>query len=419
MSEAPFQLFPTLDPSTESALRESIRRWGVIVPIVVDQHGQIIDGHHRRKIADDLGVPIEVQTIEVASDDDARALAATLNTDRRHMDIEQRREIVTHLRQQGHSLRAIAGAVGVDDKTVRRDLSIADMSTMPERITTTDGRTYPATRPARDITPGDVVIDDDGEEHSVEIVEQTVILHDDQGDAVILDPDAEVEVIQDKSFGMVKVDLDGNGLCHPARYPVGLLPILGQAVPEDQFPRVLDPFAGTGRIHELPNDTVGIEIEAEWAQLHPDTILGDATDLSFEDASFDAIVTSPTYGNRLADLYDAPDPENRHSYRIDLGRDLSPGSSAGLQWGDAYRQIHEAAWAEAVRVLRPGGRFVLNIKDHIRGGERQHVSGWHITTLMAQHGMRFLYCLDYQTRGLPAVSSGFSLSEQVFVLEKP
>jgi len=57
-------------------------------------------------------------------------------------------EIVAHLREQGHSLRAIAGAVGVDHKTVRNDLSIADMSAMPDTIRTTDGRTYPATRPA-------------------------------------------------------------------------------------------------------------------------------------------------------------------------------------------------------------------------------------------------------------------------------
>jgi hypothetical protein len=36
-----------------------------------------------------------------------------------------------------------------------------------------------------------------------------------------------------------------------------------------------------------------------------------------------------------------------------------------------------------IRALQPGGRFVLNIKDHIRGGERQPVTDWHIDALKA------------------------------------
>ena len=38
-------------------------------------------------------------------------------------------------------------------------------------------------------------------------------------------------------------------------------------------------------------------------------------------------------------------------------------ASAVLQWGQAYRDFHAAAWVEASRVFRPGGRFLLNIKD--------------------------------------------------------
>lgn len=152
--------------------------------------------------------------------------------------------------------------------------------------------------------------------------------------------------------------------------------------------RVLDPFAGVGRIHELPGlvdwemETVGVEIEPEWANLHERTLVGNALALVFDDAAFDAVVTSPTYGNRLADSHNARDGSIRRSYTHDLGRELSDDNSGSMQWGDEYREFHRKAWTEASRVLRPGGRLVLNISDHIRRGKRQHVSSWHAETII-------------------------------------
>lgn len=150
MTTVPYQLFPALDVATESALRASIERWGVLVPVAKDQHGNIIDGHHRARIATELGVDCSVLVHQVANEDDARALAATLNTDRRHLDPKQRREMVTELRRQGHSQHAIAGALGVNQSTVQRDIgkSIDAGASMPETVRTADGRSYPARRPA-------------------------------------------------------------------------------------------------------------------------------------------------------------------------------------------------------------------------------------------------------------------------------
>lgn len=123
------QFFPALDAATESALRESIRRFGVVHPVVVDQHGRIIDGHHRSRIAGEEGVEVPVAMREVADDDELREFARSLNLDRRHMPAGQRREIVAALRAEGHSLRAIAGAVGVHHTQVRKDLAGVDQST--------------------------------------------------------------------------------------------------------------------------------------------------------------------------------------------------------------------------------------------------------------------------------------------------
>lgn len=147
MSTAIPNLFPALDAATEAALRASVERFGVLVPVVRDQHGRTLDGHHRSRIASELGVKFRIDVVRVENDEQAREIAATLNTDRRQLAPEQRREVHAALREQGHSLRAIAGATGVDEKTVRNDLAIADQSAIPERVNRQGGGTYPARRP--------------------------------------------------------------------------------------------------------------------------------------------------------------------------------------------------------------------------------------------------------------------------------
>lgn len=146
------QLFDALAPHIEDALRASIRRFGVLSPVTRDQHGRILDGHHRVRIAAEEGVAIaDDVVIHVEDDDEAREIARTLNSDRRHLSEEQRRAVAVDLRRAGHSERAIAGALGVSQPTVHRDLQRAEIdsgeSISPERVTRQGGGSYPARRP--------------------------------------------------------------------------------------------------------------------------------------------------------------------------------------------------------------------------------------------------------------------------------
>ena len=167
---------------------------------------------------------------------------------------------------------------------------------------------------------------------------------------------------------------------HPAKYTDVLLPVFEKMIPVGSF--VLDPFAGVGKIHNLPFRTVGLEIEQEWASAHPDTICGDATKMPFQNDFFDVICTSPTYGNRMADSHNAQDGSRRNTYTHVLGRKLNENNSGKMQWGEKYKTFHEIAYKECKRVLKTDGLFILNIKNHIRSGVVIDVHAWHVSALV-------------------------------------
>lgn len=141
----------------------------------------------------------------------------------------------------------------------------------------------------------------------------------------------------------------------------------------------------TGGTVDRADDRAGelIETDSTDRDRHPgDALRHDSLAVVPTLGTFDAVVTSPASGNKMADSYDGRDGSTRSTYRCSLGRPLSPGSGAALQWGAKYRDLHAAIWKVCVEVLRPGGRFVLNTKDHPRGFERQRVTDWHIDTLV-------------------------------------
>ena len=148
-------------------------------------------------------------------------------------------------------------------------------------------------------------------------------------------------------------------------------------------------MAGVGGIHRLgalegilPWETFGVEIEPEWAKAHHRTIIGNATELPFPAMTFAAVVTSPTFSNRMADHHEAKDKSHRRTYKHYLGRDLHPENTGAMQWGQEYRSSHLYAWQEVHRVLFPSGVFLLDIKDHQRKDSRQHVSNFHYKLIL-------------------------------------
>jgi len=217
---------------------------------------------------------------------------------------------------------------------------------------------------------------------------------------------------------------------HPAKFSNSVLAAASPWISEESSRlgrslRILDPFAGVGKVHTFQDqghETVGIELEPEWGSQHASNIIGNALDLSFlPHESFDIMLTSPCYANRMADHHDAKDScgvcggsgksiantstksvmagtgtcsgckgtglSRRNTYTHQLGRKLHEDNSGQLQWGQKYRTFHEKVWAEANTKIRPGGLFIVNISNHIRSGQEQPVLEWHLGFFMQDLGM--------------------------------
>lgn len=234
---------------------------------------------------------------------------------------------------------------------------------------------------------------------------------------------------------------------HPAKYSREILPVMSEMLHEHfmlqgtERIKVLDPFAGVGGIHALPGVyyTIGSELEWKWAIQGGDAMVqADALRLPVRDAGVDAVVTSPCYGNRMADHHDNLDAcstcigngctsvraetgcvftsefairtrttlkgathrqhmagcgpckkcggdgrSKRNTYTHQYGEPLRPESAGVMQWGVMYRNFHHEAWQEVWRILKPGGLFICNVSNHIRKGEEQLVVEWHEETILS------------------------------------
>lgn len=206
---------------------------------------------------------------------------------------------------------------------------------------------------------------------------------------------------------------------HPAQFSRPVLDALVAAVqqceaigdPLHAAPTVLlDPFGGRGGVHRIaaavhtdadhrphPTRSVAVEIEPEWSaadldaeaavaaqqgRIEPVSVVGDSRTLDdLEDVTSHpptVVVTSPCYGNRMADTYLPADSDKsrRYTYTVALGRRPSEGSAAAMQWGPHYVGLHAQVWQAVTRAVAPRAFLVLNVKDHDRRAST--MSSWQL-----------------------------------------
>ena len=173
---APYQLFPNLTADEMEGLTADIKARGIQVPVEVDEHGNVLDGHHRVMIADSLGIDYPKVVRSGWSEAEKKSHVVALNAHRRHLTPMERREVIHKLRLEGMSTRAIAKTVGAGVATVHR---AGVPSGTPEMVSGADGKSYPAPAPREQWTPGSGLMSSDSVEwytprHIVEAVVATM-----------------------------------------------------------------------------------------------------------------------------------------------------------------------------------------------------------------------------------------------------
>lgn len=117
-------LLPPLKTSEREALAADIKANGVLHPVVIDEDGNILDGHHRYAI--DRNAP--TVTVQGLSEEEKQAYTIRANLARRNLSLEQTRAVEKRQREIAKKLRdtdakrwtqqAVAALLGVARNTV-------------------------------------------------------------------------------------------------------------------------------------------------------------------------------------------------------------------------------------------------------------------------------------------------------------
>ena len=149
-------LMPAMSSEELTALTADIKQHGVHEPVVIFE-GKILDGRHRLKACDRIGIDPPSRVFE-GTTEEAKAFVLSANVHRRHLTFEQKQAVMFAelKRDPTQSDRAIAGKVKASPTSVGKLRAKAeaagDVSTVNTR-TDSKGRAQPATKPKPKAAP--------------------------------------------------------------------------------------------------------------------------------------------------------------------------------------------------------------------------------------------------------------------------
>lgn len=141
-----YRILPDLTEEEYEALKASIAEVGVLIPIETDENGITLDGYHRVRACEELGI-VDYPTITRPglTEEEKRAHIIELNAVRRHLTPAKMRELILLLRRDGRSTRSIAKTLTTSKSTVSRALADCpgDDLGLPSTVKGEDGKNHP------------------------------------------------------------------------------------------------------------------------------------------------------------------------------------------------------------------------------------------------------------------------------------
>lgn len=120
------QILPSLSKEEYEGLKSSIAKYGVLVPIELDEQGNVLDGHHRLRACQELEISnYPTVTKRFKNEEEKQAYIYTMNLARRQLSPEQLKEIregqkrlAFLFRKRNRSQKEIASLLGVTQQLI-------------------------------------------------------------------------------------------------------------------------------------------------------------------------------------------------------------------------------------------------------------------------------------------------------------
>jgi ParB-like chromosome segregation protein Spo0J len=84
---------PELSSEEYHSLKESIKNRGLRMPIIINKQNVLLDGHHRYKICEELGIEPKFEVIDFADEFEEQLFVIEANLQRRQLSNFQRVEL--------------------------------------------------------------------------------------------------------------------------------------------------------------------------------------------------------------------------------------------------------------------------------------------------------------------------------------
>lgn len=168
----PYQLMPDQTPEEFAALKADIAQHGILVPVEVDDAGNILDGHHRVRAWKELraeGIQLGDYPRLVRpgmTEEQKRNHVRSLNMLRRHLSKDQLVELMRQMRADGAGYQEIADAAGVSYTTAYFATVGTNELINNHKLPGRDGKARPAFYQPRQ-TPGIIATTEKAEQQAV------------------------------------------------------------------------------------------------------------------------------------------------------------------------------------------------------------------------------------------------------------